>query len=233
VIKEFLASNEFQGLSKEDRFIELVLKLEKYDLLGTSQHLGMIYYGLPTFLKHQVTQIKLSLADLKAIRSFLVNPETIQWVETFLLTYPKEERLEVLRCRYVNQTAQQISRHKLFQALPHQVSPSLFKWDFTTSCCRLDLADQTVFFDSGEERVVAQLLHRYGLIRKFTEGENLHIRVGDSRSTLDFKVGNVFIEYHFSRQSTVGLQARGPLRRTANCSAEGASRLRCRPYVCL
>jgi hypothetical protein len=60
----------------------------------------------------------------------------------------------------------------------------------------LDLADQTVFFDSGEERVVAHLLHRYGLIRKFIEGENLHIRVGDSRSTLDFKVGNVFIEYH-------------------------------------
>jgi hypothetical protein len=135
-------------------------------------------------------------SHLKVIRSFLVDPETIQWLETFLHTYPKEERLEVLRCRYVNQAAQQISRNKLFQALPHQVSPSLFKRDFTTSCCRLDLPDQTVFFDSGEERIVAQLLHRYGLILKFIEGENLHIRVGDSRSTLDFKVGNVFIEYH-------------------------------------
>jgi hypothetical protein len=76
------------------------------------------------------------------------------------------------------------------------LSPSIYKGDLTTASLQLDLPEQTVFFDSNEERVVAQLLFKYGVVEKFIEGRNLHVISGSSRVSLDFKISNVFLEYH-------------------------------------
>ena len=98
--------------------------------------------------------------------------------------------------QYNHDTDNKTTRQKLFQALPNNLSPSIYKGDLTTASLRLDLPEQTVFFDSNEERVVAQLLFKYGLVEKFIEGRNLHVISGNSRISLDFKIGNVFLEYH-------------------------------------
>ena len=122
--------------------------------------------------------------------------ETVEWCEAVLSQYPREERLQALLERCQSEGAIKTTRNKLYQALPYKLSHSILKQDLTTACVRLDLPEQTVFFDSGEERVVAQLLFKYGAIKKFIEGETSHILVGDSKVSLDFKIGDLFLEYH-------------------------------------
>ena len=52
-------------------------------------------------------------------------------------------------------------------------------------------------FDSYPERITGILLHSLGMIKKFEEGKNLHIRTnGSKQHSVDFKVGDVFLEYH-------------------------------------
>jgi len=195
-ISAFLNSGEYKKLSPEDKFIALIDLLESNKLLGKSRHLSQIFSALPTELKKEMKRVDLPLRELRNIREFTSQPSTVQWMEATLRSYPVKERLEVLRDYIKREGGIVTSRVKLFMALPHQLSPSLFKSDFSNACVRLDLKDQTVFFDSGEERIVGELLHRYGLINRFVEGENFHVRSGDSRISLDFKIGSVFIEYH-------------------------------------
>ncbi|MFN5062814.1 MAG: hypothetical protein ACK5GN_08195 [Pseudomonadota bacterium] len=93
----------------------------------------------------------------------------------------------------------------LFAALPERIS-DLNRGDFSTACLRLTVkvgsGEQSVYFDSNPERICGYLLHKYGLIDTFVEGENLHVRPSsDSRVSLDFKVTGqnnevVFIEFH-------------------------------------
>jgi hypothetical protein len=194
-ISEFLKSDAFKDLERDDRFIELVLRLEAHNLLGESTHLAHIYSGLPAEIKRELKKIDLPLPELKGIHQALRHPQMIEWIQNNLRAHPPEERLEVLRDT-LKERGVTVSRQKLYGALPHQLAEEVFKRDISTACVRLDLEDQTVFFDSGEERIVAQLLYRYGLIKKFTPGENLHIRVDESRASLDFKIGPVFLEYH-------------------------------------
>jgi acyl-CoA-binding protein len=195
-ITALLSSEKFKGLSKEDAFVELVSALDEHKLLGSSQNLGQIYSGLPAEIKAVTKQIGLPLAELRSIQSFLRLPTTVAWIEATLPDYPREERLQLLLEQYNSDTDNKTNRQKLFQALPNNLSPSIYKGDLTTASLRLDLPEQTVFFDSNEERVVAQLLFKYGLVEKFIEGRNLHVISGNSRISLDFKIGNVFLEYH-------------------------------------
>ncbi len=52
-------------------------------------------------------------------------------------------------------------------------------------------------FDSYPERLTGILLYSLGMIKKFEEGKNLHIRTNGSKwHSVDFKVGDVFLEYH-------------------------------------
>ncbi len=195
-VREFLESDRFKDLNKEDRLVELVSFLDEQKLLGKSNNLGHIYSGLPKEIKDQVNRINLPLKEVLRIHAALKQPQAVAWIEEHLPVYPREERLQVLAHWFRQETGNSTARARLFAALPSQLSPSLFKRDLTTACLRLDLRDQTVFFDSGEERIVAQLLYRYGLISGFVEGENLHVKAGDSRASLDFKIGATFLEYH-------------------------------------
>jgi len=62
---------------------------------------------------------------------------------------------------------------------------------------RYDFGNGDVYFSSYPERIVGILLNKYGLIRRFEEGKNLHVRTnGRTLHSLDFLVGNTFIEYH-------------------------------------
>ena len=195
-IRALLSSDKFKKLSKEDAFIELVCALEQHNLLGSSQNLGHIYTGLPAEIKAVTKCINLPLSELRSIQSFLCLRSTVAWIESHLPDYPREERLQLLLERYNGDTDNKTNRRKLFQALPSRLSPSIYKRDLTIASLRLDLPKQTVFFDSNEERIVAQLLFKYGLINEFIEGRNLHVISGKSRISLDFKIGNVFLEYH-------------------------------------
>jgi hypothetical protein len=158
--------------------------------------LGHVFSGLPSYLKEHVKKIGLPLSELQAIREFMKRSDTVAWCEAVLGQYPKEERLQALLERCLSEGALKTTRDKLYQALPYKLSHSILKQDLTTACVRLDLPDQTVFFDSGEERVVAQLLFKYGAIKDFIEGENVHVLVGESKVSLDFKIGDLFLEYH-------------------------------------
>jgi hypothetical protein len=195
-IVRLLSSEKFKKLSKEDAFVELIAALDEHKLLGSSQNLGNIYSGLPAEIKAVTKKINLPLGELLSIHSFLRLPATAAWIEATLPEYPREERLQLLLERLTNETDIKTNRRKLFEALPNNLSPSVYKGDLTTAYLRLDLPEQTVFFDSNEERVVAQLLFKYGLIEKFIEGQNLHVISGSSRISLDFKIENIFLEYH-------------------------------------
>jgi hypothetical protein len=67
--------------------------------------------------------------------------------------------------------------------------------DYSEDSC-LHINGKTIGFDSKSERVVGQLLYRFGLVQDFIDGENLHIRTGTGLQSIDFLVGNVLIEYH-------------------------------------
>ena len=57
--------------------------------------------------------------------------------------------------------------------------------------------DCDIQFDSRPERIVALVIYQYGLVTKYTEEINLHVRVnGKKRHSIDFLVGETFIEYH-------------------------------------
>ncbi|MBU0906848.1 MAG: hypothetical protein KKD18_06310 [Nanoarchaeota archaeon] len=52
-------------------------------------------------------------------------------------------------------------------------------------------------FDSMPERAIGILLNRYGLVKKFREGKNLHVKTnGNGHHSIDFLVGKTFIEFH-------------------------------------
>ncbi|MBW2972272.1 hypothetical protein KY359_04520 [Candidatus Woesearchaeota archaeon] len=54
-----------------------------------------------------------------------------------------------------------------------------------------------ICFDSQSERIVGILLNLYGLIGSYKEESNIHVRVsGNNLDSIDFLVGEVFIEYH-------------------------------------
>jgi hypothetical protein len=60
-----------------------------------------------------------------------------------------------------------------------------------------DFGSGEVYFDSFPERVVGIMLHEAGLVDGFEEGINLHVPVNsETQHSLDFKVGDTFIEYH-------------------------------------
>jgi hypothetical protein len=194
----YLASPDFKNLPKENKLVELVCTLDDLKLLGSSQHLAQIYSGLPKELKDQMMKINLPLDEMRSIRLFLSLHTTIDWIESTLKKLPRAERLQVLLWKYNNNAEIRSNRMKLFNALPHRLSQNIYRGDFMAGCLRLDLPDHTepVYLDSNHERVVAQLLYKYGLIKQFKEGENLHVKSGLSKITLDFKIETIFIEYH-------------------------------------
>lgn len=52
-------------------------------------------------------------------------------------------------------------------------------------------------FDSQHERLIAVILFNLGLVKDFEEGINLHVKTNTkSRHSIDFLIGNVFLEYH-------------------------------------
>jgi hypothetical protein len=60
----------------------------------------------------------------------------------------------------------------------------------------LQIGSQTLYFDSIPERVIGQLLLRYGLVHSLVEGENLHVVTNDKGASIDFLVRGVLIEFH-------------------------------------
>lgn len=55
----------------------------------------------------------------------------------------------------------------------------------------------SVSFDSNQERVIAVLLNRFGLVDFFEEGKNLHVRINSDRQhTADFVINGVVLEFH-------------------------------------
>ena len=140
-----------------------------------------------------------TLVKLKELYTLLRRPDLQSWLINHLLKFPINERLVELReklheCGFLTSSFAQ-----LYAALPPELCPGFTKEDLSTACVRLELPDQTVFLSSGHERVVAHLLHKYGLIKQFVEGDNLHVRTGTShRIDLDFLLDemNIFIEYH-------------------------------------
>ena len=59
-----------------------------------------------------------------------------------------------------------------------------------------DFRNKRVEFGSSPERTIGMLLHKYGLIKNFEEDENIHVKGGEGQHSIDFLVGNTFIEYH-------------------------------------
>ena len=92
-----------------------------------------------------------------------------------------------------------ISLRDFYVALPDRLSDKVTKRDFSPSYLKLFINGEAVYFDSAEERVCGYLLHKYQLVDKFVEGENLHVRANNvNRIDLDFYLEDygVFIEYH-------------------------------------
>jgi hypothetical protein len=86
-----------------------------------------------------------------------------------------------------------------YSALPEKLSAELSKQHFSVGYLRLDVDGASVYFDSNPERICGYLLHKYGLIDKFVEGKNLHVRANNiNRINLDFFIESkkLFIEYH-------------------------------------
>jgi hypothetical protein len=86
-----------------------------------------------------------------------------------------------------------------YSALPEKLSSEISKQHFSVGYLRLDLDGESVYFDSNPERICGYLLHKYGLIDKFVEGKNLHVRANNiNRINLDFFIESekLFIEYH-------------------------------------
>jgi hypothetical protein len=140
-----------------------------------------------------------TLVELEALYSILEGPELRLWLVTYLREIPIPERLIELRERLTECGFSNVSLPRLYAMLPPELCPGFTKQDLSPACVRLEIPDQTVFLSSGEERVVAYLLHKYGLIKQFVEGENLHVRTGTShRIDLDFLLDEIklFIEYH-------------------------------------
>ena len=63
---------------------------------------------------------------------------------------------------------------------------------------QFDFGSQSLInFDSGEERVVAILLNKFGLLDNPAEGVNVHVKTNrDKRNSLDFFVNGIMLEYH-------------------------------------
>jgi hypothetical protein len=140
-----------------------------------------------------------TLVELEALYTILEGPELQLWLVTYLREIPIPERLIELRERLTKSGFSNVSLPRLYAMLPPELCPGFTKQDLSAACVRLEIPDQTVFLSSGEERVVAYLLHKYGLIKQFVEGENLHVRTGTShRIDLDFLLDEIklFIEYH-------------------------------------
>ena len=140
-----------------------------------------------------------TLVKLKELYTLLLRPELQSWLINHLLKFPINERLVELRDKLREGGFSTSSFAQLHAALPPELCPGFTKKDLSTACVRLELPEQTVFLSSGHERVVAHLLHKYGLIKQFVEGDNLHVRTGTShRIDLDFLLDemNIFIEYH-------------------------------------
>jgi hypothetical protein len=92
-----------------------------------------------------------------------------------------------------------LSLGDFYVALPDRLSDKVTKRDFSPSYLKLFINGEAVYFDSAEERVCGYLLHKYQLVDKFVEGENLHVRANNvNRIDLDFYLEDygVFIEYH-------------------------------------
>jgi hypothetical protein len=86
-----------------------------------------------------------------------------------------------------------------YSALPEKLSSQISKQHFSVGYLRLDVDGESVYFDSNPERVCGYLLHKYGLIDRFIEGRNLHVRANDiNRINLDFFIESkkLFVEYH-------------------------------------
>lgn len=63
--------------------------------------------------------------------------------------------------------------------------------------CTYKIGKQIVEFDSYPERIVGLMLLELNLMDKFERGKNFHVRVSDkNKSTIDFLVDDVFVEYH-------------------------------------
>jgi hypothetical protein len=139
------------------------------------------------------------LGELKRLYSTLQSPELESWLVNYLLEVPIHERLIELQEKLNDCGFSTSSPSLLYEMLPPDICQGFSKQDLSAACVRLELPDQTVFLSSGHERVVAYLLHKYGLIKEFKEGENLHVRTGTShRIDLDFLLDDIklFIEYH-------------------------------------
>jgi hypothetical protein len=60
-----------------------------------------------------------------------------------------------------------------------------------------DFGYGSIKFDSKGERVIGILLDKYGIVKEFEEDKNLHVLTNEkSQHSIDFFVGNTFIEYH-------------------------------------
>ncbi len=139
------------------------------------------------------------LAKLTELYSILQGPELKSWLKEKLLSFPINERLPELYKKLNSDRFKTGNPLELYAMLPPEICPKFSKLDLSTAYVRLDLRDQIVFLSSGEERVVASILYKYGLIKTFNDGENLHVRASkEHRIDLDFLLDNIplFIEYH-------------------------------------
>ncbi len=74
----------------------------------------------------------------------------------------------------------------------------MIKWiPYSDRFCHYDFGKGPIRFDSRPERTIAILLNKYGLLRSPEEDVNIHVPTnGKRKHSIDFLVGNTFIEYH-------------------------------------
>jgi hypothetical protein len=202
-IDTFLRSKEFSEIPKEENLLALVLKIKKLNIPLSSDNLGSIYSALPSMCgsvaKAKIGCINLRLNTALEIREVLQSSESEELLNsnTFSNLAPGDRFLRLMQIvrRHVSGLP---NNKKCFSAFPHQLSDQWYRADLSTDTRRLKINDKIVFFDSIEERVIGGLLHFFGLVENFIEGENLHLRVGDkNKVTIDFLIGeNILLEYH-------------------------------------
>lgn len=122
-----------------------------------------------------------------------------------LLSLDKSDRLPNLIRRIsdlspkYSKVLKSIEPANFYTAIPDKLSGQLSRQDLSVAYLRLDIDGESIYFDSGAERICGFILHKYGLIKKFVEGENLHVRANTiNRISLDFYLEekDLFIEYH-------------------------------------
>jgi hypothetical protein len=202
-IRELCRTDECARVLKEhegsDGGLKLIHLAKYFARSGArTDNLGQIYSALPEEIKGKVAYVGFPLKVASTIRETAASPEIQAMLEdkSFRDLSSRRKRdsfigLMQLKCK-------ESARHgaQIFEALPEQLSPSIRKKDLVPHLLTLKVGNETLYFDSASERVIGQLLLRYGLVSSLIEGENLHVVTNDKRGSIDFLVRGVLIEFH-------------------------------------